>query len=105
LNSFVRQHVLSLFYCLIQDSEPADDSAPGNRKSPKMGDIEDLPGVGARKSVQPTITVSKRKRTDTTDMNVGKSWREALGRPPQMGSSQVLTFKVFTNVEYYYAQR
>lgn len=53
-------------------------------------DIEDLPGAKA-KTAQPIINVSKRKRNETTEVSsVVQNWREALGRPPSMGNTQVI---------------
>lgn len=58
--------------------------------SASICDIEDLPGAKA-KTAQPIISVSKRKRNETTEVNSSvQNWREALGRPPAMGNTQVL---------------
>ena len=60
-----------------------------------VGDIEDLPGAKV-KTVQPTISISKRKRIETVEVNsTVQNWREALGRPPPMGNSEVCSTVIF----------
>lgn len=67
-----------------------DLSEATSSNTPVVGDIEDLAGAKNR-PVQSVINVSKRKRTETSDVNSATvlDWREALGRPPPMGNSQV----------------
>lgn len=55
----------------------------------EVGDIEDTVGGPSTSAKLPTVTTNrKRTRTEPSEENEPKTWREALGNPPEMGTTK-----------------
>jgi hypothetical protein len=57
-----------------------------------IGDVEDIggrPSMSPAGTVRATCTKRKRQTDDQIPVNNGQDWREALGPPPQRGTTEV----------------
>lgn len=54
----------------------------------EVRDIEDTVGTSSPSIGAPIVTNRKRARNDVTDENLPKTWREALGPSPEMGTTR-----------------